>query len=64
MDHGIHRGPAIAFVVTHLRTEADLRNPMELPQGASSVAFENLIYGYDEAIDGIAGAVSLEELMR
>jgi hypothetical protein len=37
---------------------------MELPQGASSVAFENLIYGYDEAIGGIVGAVSSEELMR
>lgn len=63
MDHDIHRGAAIAFVVTQLRTEVDLRAPTVLAQGASSVAFKNLIQGYDEAVDGIIDVVSLEDLI-
>lgn len=43
MDHGIHWGIVNALVVAQLYNGADLRIPMGLPQGASSVAFENLI---------------------
>jgi hypothetical protein len=37
---------------------------MELPQGASSMAFENLIQGYDEVAGGIACIVSSEDLLH
>lgn len=63
VDHGVYRDIAITFVVAQLRTRADLYVPMGLPQGASSISFENLIQGCDEAAGGIAGAVSSEDLM-
>lgn len=64
MVRAIHRGAAIAFVVAQLRTRADLRIPMELPQGASSMAFENLIQGYDEVAGGITCIMSSEDLLH
>jgi hypothetical protein len=74
MEHGVHWGATISFTVTQLCTGADLHVLMELPQGrpscpnraslgASSVAIENLIRGYDKASGGIASVVSLEDLM-
>lgn len=54
VDHGIQQGSTLAFVITQLLTGVDLYIPMRLPQGASSVTFENLVQGYDEAAGGIA----------
>jgi hypothetical protein len=60
VEHGVHCGATIASAITR----ADLRTPMDLPQGASSGALESLIKGYDEASRGIMGLVSLENLIR
>lgn len=54
VDHGIQQGVALAFVITQLRTGVDLCIPTRLPQGPSSVTFQNLVQGYDEAAGGIA----------
>jgi hypothetical protein len=48
----IHHGVIVALVVAQLHTRVDLRASTTLPQGASPVAFENLIQEYDEASYG------------
>lgn len=60
VDHGIQQGAALAFVITQLRTGVDLCIPTRLPQGASSVTFQNLVQGYDEAAGGDCKAWCLQ----
>lgn len=64
MEHNVHHGAAIAFVIAQLCTRANLRLLMELHRDASLVALENLIQGYVQATIGNAGAVSSEDLMH
>jgi hypothetical protein len=52
------------FIIVQLHTEVDLCSCVDLSQGVSSEAFESLVQGYDEAVEGVIGVVSAEVLVR